>query len=187
LTNADFEQGTEGWDLQPASQNSMHAETLKDFGRIEGRYKVSNGDHFLVTQRSNQRPNSFSQTIKNLTPGRLYTLRMITADRSDLQSGKSERQTHALSITLPGASVVPDRELHLPYLCEASGKIKPFNAKKPCWLNYHWVLFKAESDTAKLVVSDWSDPKHPGGPVDQELVFNFLQIEPYYAPEPGAE
>ena len=39
------------------------------------------------------------------------------------------------------------------------------------------VLAKGES--AKLTVTDWTSDKDPGGPVGQELMFNFIEIQPY--------
>jgi hypothetical protein len=183
LVNPDFEEGTRGWDIRMAGPDAMRAGMLKDYGKIQGRYAygTAKGDHFLVTRRSEKGPNVISQTIKNLTPGCLYTFRMYTADYGDLKTGHSKRQRHALSVSLPGAKVVPGRELHIPYYCRDSVEFRPFDAKSgPCWLNYHWVLFRAESETAQLMVSDWVDPKRPGGGLGQELVFNFFQVEPYF-------
>ncbi len=185
LVNADCEQGTEGWDLRMAEPGTIRAGTLKDFGKIEGRYEVDNGDHFLVARRSRQRPNTIAQTIKNLTPGRLYTFRMYSADYGDLSTGDSEQQMHAVSISLPGVRILPGRELHSSYVSRGSKKIKPFDSQKSdgCWLNYYWILFRAKSETATLRVSDWVDPQRPGGEIGQELTFNFFQVEPYFAPE----
>ncbi|MEN6407497.1 MAG: hypothetical protein ABFC77_13630 [Thermoguttaceae bacterium] len=183
LVNADFDQGTEGWELQMADPGAIRAETLKNYGKIQGRMisKSTNGDHFLVTRRSEKAPNVIGQTIKNLTPGRLYTFRMYTADYDDLKTGKSKEQKHAVHIALSGAQVVPGKAIQVPYFSRKSLKFAPFNStKKPCWLNYHWVLFKAEGDTAKLTVSDWADPQHSGGKSGQELVFNFFEVEPYF-------
>lgn len=42
-----------------------------------------------------------------------------------------------------------------------------------------YVDFRAAGDTAALTVSDWKSEKDPGGPVGQELMFNFIEIQPY--------
>ncbi|MCE5303503.1 MAG: hypothetical protein LLF97_10395 [Planctomycetaceae bacterium] len=186
LVNPDFDEGMEGWNIQMAGAETVRAEQFKDFGKIEGRRRSGKGDHFLVTRRSSKGPNTISQTVSNLTPGRLYTFRMYTADYEDLKTGKSKKQTHAVSISLAGATPVPNKELHIPYNCRASAKVKPFDSKNLCWLNFHWLLFKAQGTTAQLTVSDWVDPKHPGGDPDQELTFNFFQIEPYFELTRGA-
>ena len=36
-----------------------------------------------------------------------------------------------------------------------------------------------KATTAGLTVSDWKTDKSPGGPIGQELMFNFIQIQPY--------
>ena len=46
-------------------------------------------------------------------------------------------------------------------------------------MNYHWLLFRAGSTTARLVVSDWLSDDKPGGPIGQELIYNFIEIQPY--------
>ncbi|MEN6405465.1 MAG: hypothetical protein ABFC77_03235 [Thermoguttaceae bacterium] len=186
LVNPDFDEGTDGWDIQMADDGSVRAEHLKDYGKIEGRRKPGKGDHFLVARRSPNRPNTISQTVNNLTPGRLYTFRMYTADYGDLKTGKSKRRNHAVSISLSGAAILPGKELHIPYYCRASAKVSPFDAKNLCWLNYHWVLFRAEGTTAQLTVSDWIDPQHPGDDPGQELAFNFFQLEPYFESAKGS-
>ena len=41
-------------------------------------------------------------------------------------------------------------------------------------------LFRATSDSAHLSISDWSTPQQPGGPAGQELMINFIEVEPYF-------
>lgn len=35
--------------------------------------------------------------------------------------------------------------------------------------------------SARLTVSDWTTDAEPGGPVGRELMFNFIEIQPYLA------
>jgi len=49
-------------------------------------------------------------------------------------------------------------------------------------MNYHWRVFRANGTTAKLTVSDWKSAAEPGGPIGQELMYNFVQMQPYEAP-----
>lgn len=182
LVNPDFEQGAEGWTLQAAEPDSIRAGQLDNYGIIQGRYayRTKMGEHFLVTRRSEKDPNIIRQTVKNLTPGRLYTFRMYTADFGDLKTGKSKRQLHDVSITLEGVEIIPGKKLQLPYSCSGSTDYPPFDSTKtPCWLNYHWILFRAKSETVELTISDWGNPKKPGK-ISQETVFNFFKVEPYY-------
>ncbi len=46
-------------------------------------------------------------------------------------------------------------------------------------MNYHWRVFRAKSATARLTVSDWKSAAEAGGPIGQELIFNFLELQPY--------
>jgi hypothetical protein len=51
-------------------------------------------------KRSAKKPNIVWQEIKNLKPGRLYSLKMVTADYGELMKGESVKQKHAVSIRL---------------------------------------------------------------------------------------
>jgi hypothetical protein len=48
-------------------------------------------------------------------------------------------------------------------------------------------VFRARSETVKLAISDWQRTyRHapvPTAPVGQELMINFIQIEPYLMPD----
>ena len=54
-----------------------------------------------------------------------------------------------------------------------------FNAEHPYWMNYHWRVFRAKANTSQLTVSDWASDTAAGGPAGQELMYNFLEIQPY--------
>jgi hypothetical protein len=46
---------------------------------------------------------------------------------------------------------------------------------------FHWRVFRAKGTTAKLTISDWAGDSDPGGPIGQELMYNFIEIQPYYS------
>ena len=48
------------------------------------------GDTFLWMKRSEKSPNTFSQEIKNLEPGRLYSLKMFSCDYQDLINARKK-------------------------------------------------------------------------------------------------
>jgi len=48
------------------------------------------------------------------------------------------------------------------------------------WLNYHWKVFRANGPVAKLTISDWFSDQEPGGPIGQELIYNFIEVQPYW-------
>src|SRR5437764_5928750 len=99
IQNADFEKGAEGWILQSAENGTIEAKNYPRYGRIEGRYMGLGrpadpehiGDTFLWMTRSDKGPNTFSQTIKDLQPGRRYSLKMFSCDYDDLVNPKARK------------------------------------------------------------------------------------------------
>jgi hypothetical protein len=41
-------------------------------------------------------------------------------------------------------------------------------------------VFRPAGESATLVISDWSTDADPGGPVGQELILNFVEVEPFF-------
>ncbi|MCX5772517.1 MAG: hypothetical protein NTZ09_19910 [Candidatus Hydrogenedentes bacterium] len=183
--NADFQNGTEGWKLHPAQRGSIFPKSFPRYGRIEGRYMGLGrpadpehiGDTFLVMKRSANKPNTFSQTIKHLEPGRMYSMKMFSCDYNDLVNPKSKTKEEATGFIgkafLKGADIDSTRSFREMY---ASNPEPPI----PVWITYHWIVFKPRGKSAKLTVSDWDSDTRPTGPVGQEQTFNFLEIEPYH-------
>ena len=180
LRNPDFENGTEGWILSPAEKGSMAPRTVDELGWLQGRYPRSDiGNTCLWAKRTANRPNRFSQKIKDLEPGRLYSLKMYTADHSEIVRGKSEKTEHVLSIKLENAEFLPDKWLHCIFPNYDYGYTGKFNRKNKLWMNYHVRVFRAKSNIAMLTVSDWANERAAGAPAGQELVYNFIQVQPY--------
>ena len=182
IRNPDFRDGTKGWDIAAAEPSTVKAGTFKGYSRRQGRYPPTLiGDTFLMTRRSGKRPNTFSQEIRHLQPGRLYSMKMITGDHQDLIHKKTRKALHAVTIRIENVDKLPGRENSL----QTAFRDHPaYRFKHPYWMNYHWRVFRARGTTAKLTVTDWkSDPAHaePAGPIGQELMFNFIEIQPYLA------
>ena len=177
LANGDLADGTKGWTLAPAEANSIRTVHRPGFGWLQGRYPPTpEGDTALLMARSAEKPNSFSQEIKALEPGRVYTFRMFTGDYKDL----SKKQKHAVTVKLDNVTLVPGRSFtHICANCY-SHHHGPFNRTHKAWMNYHWYLFRATGKTGRVTVTDWAGDDNPGGPVGQQLMFNFLQVHPYF-------
>ncbi|MDP7743193.1 MAG: hypothetical protein QGF67_17275 [Lentisphaeria bacterium] len=47
-------------------------------------------------------------------------------------------------------------------------------------MNSHWRVFRAKGKTATLTVSDWASADEPGGPIGQEIMYNYVVVEPYF-------
>jgi hypothetical protein len=45
------------------------------------------------------------------------------------------------------------------------------------------MVFRARSETARLTISDWLSEDQAGGPAGQELMYNFIKVEPYFPEE----
>lgn len=185
IQNADFEQGTEHWTLRAAEPESIKTNRFPRYGRIEGRFMGLGrpadpehiGDTFLYMKRSAKGPNTFSQTIKDLEPGRLYSMKMFSCDYQDLIATKSKKLEEANGfigkVALEGVEIDEKRSFNEMYSSNPEPKI-------PVWITYHWKVFRAKERTARLTVSDWPEEKRPNETFGQEQTFNFLEIQPYH-------
>jgi len=119
----------------------------------------------LITTRSKKGPNTFSQQIKNLEPGRLYSFRMFSGDVDDL----SQVEPHAITIKFENATPVPEKSFS--EVCKSRMQASTF-------VNWHIRVFRAKGPTARLSITDWADDQ-PGGEIGQRLMFNFIKVQPY--------
>jgi hypothetical protein len=184
IQNADFEKGIEGWTLHSAEEGAIRPGSFPRYGRIEGRYMGLGrpadpehiGDTFLVMKRSEKGPNTFSQPIKDLQPGRLYSMKMFTCDYNDLVNSTAKKQEEAHKfigkVTIDSVELDTARSFTEMYASNPEPKI-------PVWITYHWYVFKAKDTKAHLTVSDWTS-EVPEGPYGLEQTFNFLEIQPYH-------
>ena len=104
----------------------------------------------------------------------------LSADTYQDMTGK---KTHAVGISLEGATRIDDRSFVHVFHNSYAHKYGRYDAKQDAWMNYHWVVFRADGATAKVTISDWADQKQPGGPIGQGITFNFAQVHPYFEPE----
>jgi hypothetical protein len=179
LANGDFEEGTGGWEVSAAEEGAVSASSMSGFSWLEGRYpKTSQGDTFLVMKRSAKGPNRVSQTIRKLTPGTLYSLRLFTADIGEL----GREQKLAVNVGVTGAEVLPDKQFQHVFANCYSHHLPPYDDRNHAWMNYHWLVFRAGSEEAKVSIADWLDETTAGGPAGQEIAVNFVQVQPYDAP-----
>jgi len=200
IKNGDFDDGLAGWELEPAEEESIAAGQALGYGHLQGRFRTQEeGNHFVVTRRSDKAPNRFSQQIRKLTPGRLYSLRMLITDYGDLMGRKSVEKSHDVSVAVDGVELLPEKSFRevldgvelLPEKSfrEVFGCMHSYGGLSrgnPLYMTYQRIVFRATSESAKLVISDWaiapstgSGQAAPGGPAGQQLAFNFIQIQPY--------
>ena len=55
-----------------------------------------------------------------------------------------------------------------------------FKRNNPYWMNYHQQVFRATAKTAELQLSDWAAENASNGPEGEELIWNFIQLQPYF-------
>ena len=202
VRNPDFDDGLSEWDVLAAEPESVAAKTIPGYGNFQARRTKlftagwqarqfpagwqSRGDHVLWTRRGAAGPNVFAQEIRNLQPGRLYSLTMLTGDYRDLVSNTSRKQRHVVSIRIENADPLPGA--HNSFTSLRRNKVTKafpkFTHSHPFWLNHRWRVFRARATTAKLIVSDWGSDEEPGAPVGQELIHNFVEVQPHLEEKP---
>ncbi len=180
LQNPDFDEGSQGWTLAPAEAGSIAAKYWDGYGLLQGRWyggvlPPDNGNHFLWTRRSDKGPNRFSQEVRNLKPGRLYSLKMISANYQDLSVGKDL----AVAVQIDNVELLDLKSFQTPVQQVYHSGLGYNTEKNPAWFNFHLKVFRAKGSTAKLTVSDWASEKEPGGPIGQEIIYNYLELQPY--------
>ncbi|MFH0963116.1 MAG: hypothetical protein V2A58_03790, partial [Planctomycetota bacterium] len=170
LRNGDFADAGAGWEVSAAEEGAVTFSSETGFGWTQGRYPAGPaGNTFLCARRCAGAANVFSQTIRDLAPGRLYSLKMYSADLDH----RSEPGLHVVSVELGGVELLPEKSVQLDFAGCHSGSTNPPR------MNFHRRVFRARKDAAELSVSDWLRPADPGGPVGQRLAFNFIQVGPY--------
>ena len=178
IRNPDFEEGATGWTIEAAETGSAEVRTRPGFGYLQARSRAV-GNRFVWMRRTASGPNVFSQPIRNLEPGRLYSMKMVTADHKNLMNGVSEKKPDVVRIELEGVDVDDARSFQYSFP-QHYGRVEgPFKRGNLFWMNYHWRVFRAKGTTGTLRVLDWAEDGAPGGPVGQELICNFIELQPY--------
>jgi hypothetical protein len=155
LTNPGFEDALEGWEVA----GSVEAVRVADMppGGAPGRYApVPQGSMVVRTVREGNAANSFGQSIRNLEPGRLYSLKVYCSDPE-----YSDRLIPA-QITIEGGEALAERALD---------RVWESGSGETHW-TMHRQVFRATATEGHLTVAD----AEPG-----EVYWDFVQIEPYFA------
>jgi len=183
IANPDFTEGLSGWTVEPAAEGSIEARSWEGYGMLRGTMLPRCNDTFALMRRSAERPNALSQTITGLQVGRLYSVKLTSADYGELQAGESREALHALSVDLDGCELIekpfPGGSYPYEYAYPTRVNIAEFTVANPLYLNLRWQVFRATGTTATLRISDWRTPDDPGGPEGQELIVNFVEVKPF--------
>jgi hypothetical protein len=82
-------------------------------------------------------------------------------------------------LDLADVDIVPDKCFQFPFPSCYAHAHGPFNVDNRYWMNLFNVVFRARGNEARLTISDWAAPDSPGGPPGQELMLNFVEVQPY--------
>lgn len=175
LENPDFEEGLKGWTVSAAEPGSIDVKSMDGLGWLQGRYtREGEGDRFLWMRRSATKPNVVSQTLRNLEPGRAYSLKLYIADYLEL----TKNQMHGVRVEIEGVDMVAGRCFHAVYPNCYSHHIPRFGDQNT-YFSFIRLVFHPRMVSAELSISDWGSDGRPGGPIGQELMYNFVEVEPY--------
>ncbi len=179
LRNPDFEDGLEHWDVQAAEAGHVEAREMKGFSWLQGRYpRTRRGDTYCWMKHAKAGQNAISQTLRKLVPGRLYSVKLISADPCRLH----EKQLLPLYIAVNDAQVLEEYGFQEPYPSCYSHEVEPYTREKPAWFNFHRLVFRAGGATARLTIQDWPQENAAEDAPARELALNFLEVQPFRAP-----
>ena len=190
VQNPDFADGTTGWELDPAAADSLSAGYLERYARAENRYwnrgvepDYPAGNAYLLMKRQPGKGNSALQTVQHLEPGKLYSAEAITADFEDITHGVSRSYAHGFTLAVEGAKAVEEGSYNdVPVSSPWTHEQLPFK-NGPAFFNHHRVLFRATSDTAKLILDDGAPGTLTAEQAGRQLMVNYIQVEPYFEEE----
>lgn len=184
LENAGFEQGEKGWDFSVASSGSIKVIDAAEmqFKRAYSWDAIPQGKKVLYTKRTAYKPNTISQKIKNLTPGRLYSLKVYNCDFRHFK----QKKKNPVSIQLKNVELLKEKSRDDVFTHMFPMTIDPQQKTKVCW-NSHYRVFRAKNKEAELILSDWESGTMAAGPDEQEIIWDFIELEPYFGAEEHLE
>ncbi|NLO05087.1 MAG: hypothetical protein GX131_04575 [candidate division WS1 bacterium] len=156
LANPGFEEGLEGWETA-GSVEAVAVADMPDRG-ARGRYApVPQGAQVIRTVRAEgAAANSFTQAIRNLEPGRAYSVKLYCTDPQ-----YAERLIPA-QITIEGGEMLPEYQWENYWQVGGGGP--------QYWTMYRHV-FRATAEQGRLTVAD----AEPG-----EVYWDFIQVERFF-------
>ncbi len=178
LKNSFFLEGLQGWTVEQAEKGSIEMQNIEGLSWLFGLYPRTHiGDQCVRFKRSAKKPNTIRQTIKKLIPGKLYSLKLVAADKNKMD----KKQKLALSIKLKGVEIIKDLSFLQIYPTNYGHEVGEITRDNPGWFNFYRIVFRPKSETAELSISDWMSPSQPKGPAGQEIIFNSVEVQPYFA------
>jgi hypothetical protein len=171
ILNSDFSNGLENWNIDPAESDSITTGTLSYMGNITGYWHIPEaGQTYVAIQRSTDKANALSQTLKNTKPGQYISVKVTAMHLDEAIAGKGIKPAPEISAALDGAERIEDRS----YNIEIDSKIG--NIK----LRHIRYVYKINRPLPELVIKDWTGESPPGELQKQTAAINFVQVAPYF-------
>jgi len=137
LENGDFIESFGGW----AVDGAMTRETIYKFAEVaEKRWCGRSGDTFAVLKKEPGKTASLSQMLKNLVPGRTYSLDVICFNAKDARDGAVRPMRIPLNVALGGAAVKDDARSWV--FVDRRPKSRGFCGTR---VNRHHIVFTAQA------------------------------------------
>lgn len=175
LKNPDFVEGLKHWEAAPAEEGAIQTDSMEKFSWLEGRYPpTAKGDTYCSMKRSSKGPNRVSQSVTKLQPGRLYSVKVISANLGMLDQNKKT----ALDVQVSNAEILPDKSFQCAYPSCYSHETETYTRDHPAYFSFHRVVFRAQNTEALLTISDWPENKFPEDDNGAVTAFNFVEIQP---------
>ncbi len=179
LKNPDFADGTSDWEVESALPDSVRTDSMEGFSWLQGRYPDTPvGDNFVVLVRDASKPNQLRQKIRKLQPGRLYSVKFISADLNNL----ADNNPIMLNVALKDTEIIEPYCFQFAYPSCYSHELGPYNRSHPAWMNYHRFVFRPKRRSSEITISDWAGGDNPGGAIGQNTAINFIEIQPFLEP-----
>ncbi len=172
LLNPEWREQLSAWTVHAAEKNSLGLRSPSEWGFKRG-YCPKAETALLSMKKVNGKMNTLSQALKNLQPGKLYSLRtMVTA------FDRTVPEKVAVHFALSNCEII---EVRLRLLSDYS----PAATNRQCW-NAYDVVFKYQGGApVVLTVSDGigSDGFGPGSDavVSKEILIDSIRIAPYFS------
>ena len=171
VRNGTFVRGLADWKVD----GEIRPETVKGYAKRvhQRRFCVSSGNEVAVFKRRSEGPNRLSQTLTNLDPGRLYSVRYAVSPLAEIVEGGKEGpvRRYGIDARVEGADDVTE-----------SMPIREYGGaeRNTPRLNARTIVFRACAKTANLVFTDWQSATESGGETGEELALSVVRVRPYY-------
>jgi hypothetical protein len=85
-----------------------------------------------------------------------------------------------MTIGIEDVDLIPSRSFANTFASGRAGHTgQGFTRENNLPITYRFLVFRARREKAMLRISDWASDTDPGGPIGQELMHNFIEVQPY--------